>query len=365
MLSVELSPTSWDDVYFQGPIVKSIRGAIENKRPPKSVALIGSSGRGKTSIAHLLAASIVCPNVKGSNPCGKCDDCQEVFSGTYSRTVWMVNGRIDNSVAYHREIVDTLKGTNLFNSKKVLIIDEFQGLSNEAKEVYLVPQESKQDDGIFYIFGTTEGEKIKESSLSRSHVYHLKSPTVEEICKYLVAVLRHQKIQAPEDFLKDGVFEIANNSGGNLRAAANDLQKVVDSNDFSIENVKALISGESSVSADEFFYQFLANGFKMGTVLIKQLNSLSFSGDITQTFNYLMWKATAAHLCYRYQVQTCSSKDFSAYQAIRDRYVPTKLNSIELGQGCAILFKKFVDTKKQAGYNLDRAMLLDIFMDLK
>ena len=151
MLAVKRMPKKWKDIRFQDSIIKTLTGAIKKKQYPNVILLKGPSGIGKTSIAKVYTASLMCENRKEEDidPCGICKFCESTFLGEDMGNIKYLSGRIDSGVDFYRNFIETLEsGGTLFSNIKIVIIDEAHGLSPQALEVLLTPLEKPNNDNL-------------------------------------------------------------------------------------------------------------------------------------------------------------------------------------------------------------------------
>lgn len=285
MLAMELAPKVWGKVFFQNHIIKVLKHSVEDNKIPRDILLIGPSGIGKTSIAKIHAATLVCECLVKGNPCGICDNCKDIFEDKFQRAVKYVDGIQDSGIDTYRELLHNFVNHSTFYSdKKVLIIDEVHGLSKESLQAFLLPSESKKVNNTYFIFATTEGQKVKETLSSRCLEFRLKVPNELEISEYLVSILGTMKLRLNEQFLVDGVYEISSASNGNVRKALSFLEKVILSKDFSIENVRTNIDLDVDADITKILRNLL---FKDGkkVIAIYDLEKLLITEDTTILFN--------------------------------------------------------------------------------
>ncbi len=182
-------PQNFREVISQDMVVKSLRGAIENKAIAHAYLFAGSRGIGKTSIARIFAREI------GTSP----NDIYEIDAAS--------NRGIDDVRAL-REAVAVLP----FESKfKVYIIDEAHMLTKEAFNALLKTLEEPPKHVVF-VLATTEVHKLPETIISRCQVFEFKRPTVE--------------------ILKDTIVKVAKSEGFALEPAAAELIALVGDGSF-------------------------------------------------------------------------------------------------------------------------------------
>ena len=80
-LSVKYRPKKLSDVIGQPVVVQAFTNAFKNKTLHHAYILAGNLGTGKTTIARIVAAMENCENGPTLEPCGKCSNCVEIFSG--------------------------------------------------------------------------------------------------------------------------------------------------------------------------------------------------------------------------------------------------------------------------------------------
>ena len=62
--------------------MRTLRNAIEQNRVHHAYLFVGSRGTGKTSMAKILAASLICVNGPTVTPCGVCESCRSIANAT-------------------------------------------------------------------------------------------------------------------------------------------------------------------------------------------------------------------------------------------------------------------------------------------
>ena len=68
-------PSTFENVFGQDHIVKTLKNAIYNNKIGHAYLFCGTRGTGKTTIAKIFSRMINCLEMKENMPCGKCEIC--------------------------------------------------------------------------------------------------------------------------------------------------------------------------------------------------------------------------------------------------------------------------------------------------
>jgi DNA polymerase-3 subunit gamma/tau len=90
-------PATFDDVVGQTHITDTLKKAIEKNRIAHAYIFSGTRGVGKTTTARILARALNCEKGPTPVPCGKCDSCKGIVSGS-SFDVLEIDGASNNGV---------------------------------------------------------------------------------------------------------------------------------------------------------------------------------------------------------------------------------------------------------------------------
>jgi len=75
-------PQTFGDLVGQGHVTETLQNAIRNNRVAHAYIFSGARGVGKTTAARILAKALNCVNGPTPEPCGVCDSCKEIASGS-------------------------------------------------------------------------------------------------------------------------------------------------------------------------------------------------------------------------------------------------------------------------------------------
>jgi replication factor C large subunit len=223
-LFLKYRPKSLDEVENQEEAKAKLKDFVLNynkKYKGKVLLLYGPPGCGKTSSVYALANEL-------------------------GWEVLEINASDErNAIHIHRIVGEASKGKPLFAKGRIILVDEVDGLSGKEDKggvgaLVKVAKESRWP--IICTANDPWDQKLKKlreiaimvefKRLSPRHVYNV-----------LKRIATKEKLPVDDKVL----WEIAYRSGGDLRAALNDLDAMIKANNFSLEFVKSLGNREQEI----------------------------------------------------------------------------------------------------------------------
>ena len=206
-------PQAFEKLVGQEFVVSTIENAIESGRIAHAYLFSGPRGVGKTSSARLLAKALNCVHGPTAHPCGVCDSCKEIATGS-SVDVIEIDGASNTSVNDIRVIKDEVLFPPQSSRYKIYIIDEVHMLSNSAFNALLKTIE-EPPEYIIFIFATTELQKVPATIRSRCQQFRFQLIGLDNIKHCLKEAADEMNIKADDDAL----FWIAREATGSMRDA--------------------------------------------------------------------------------------------------------------------------------------------------
>lgn len=284
MLYQKYKPKKFSEVAGHKSNLLAFNKKSINQDYPSVMFFTGSTGTGKTTSALLIASIVNCTslvkNSEGYNdPCGICHSCKSIQNEFFGRDVFIYDG---TSIG-KEGIVDlesTASSSPMFDKKRIIVIDEFQALSGSAKGATLKLLEKVRKDTIF-ILCMMDTTGLDKAILARGLTYDFKPLTPKEVGERLLEVLDkedpEQKI--PDSFVTEGLVLIAENCGGSLRKAFDDMERCIDSELYTGED----ITRELGFITEEKTYQIFDKMLRKDWSVFEDFKKLP---DLSQLFVY-------------------------------------------------------------------------------
>lgn len=172
-LANRLRPTHFSELIGHRNAIAPLEAALQQGKLHHSLIFTGTRGVGKTTLARIVARAINCAEGVSSIPCDECSPCKMALANNLPDLI-EIDAASNTKVEQIRDIIDSLKYMPVTANNKILIIDEVHMLSNHSFNALLKILEEPPTH-VKFILATTELNKIPETILSRSLVYHLTS----------------------------------------------------------------------------------------------------------------------------------------------------------------------------------------------
>ena len=103
-------PTVFSEVKGQDAIVTTLKNQVKTGRIGHAYLFCGTRGTGKTTIAKIFARAVNCEHPVDGKPCGTCEACRTILSGS-SMDVVEMDAASNNSIDDIRKIRDEVTYT--------------------------------------------------------------------------------------------------------------------------------------------------------------------------------------------------------------------------------------------------------------
>jgi DNA polymerase-3 subunit gamma/tau len=293
MLATEIRARKLDDIVGQDTIVKGLKNYLKNDSVPDVIYFIGHSGSGKTTLAYLMGMAMNCHNpIKESDgsisPCNTCPSCLDVIHERFQRDIHVYNGGQLKAEGIE-EIEEKLNYASMNDKNLIFILNEAQMITSIKKFLAMIEKPRKN---VHFFLTSTDKDKFKNSISasnkdqettalrSRGAFFNIKPIATNVIMDYLFMLLEKfdPEGKTPTVFLEEGLTTIAENSKGNIRMAINDFSQCINSEAYSLEEIRSLLGYDD----EQEFLTILYSLAKMDTRIIPEL----MKQDISSFFYY-------------------------------------------------------------------------------
>ncbi len=211
-------PLKFSDVVGQEHITKVLSYEVGSGRVCHAYLFCGTRGTGKTTCAKILAKAANCLSPINGDPCGKCENCIAVESGSTTDILEM-DAASNTGVDYIRDIRNEVVYSPSMLKNRVYIIDEVHMLTDSAFNALLKTLEEPPSNVIF-ILATTERQKVPSTILSRCQKFDFRRIPSDIIADRLSYIAENEEIKLD----KDAAHLIARLSSGGMRDAISLLE---------------------------------------------------------------------------------------------------------------------------------------------
>lgn len=230
-------PQTFDEVYGQEHITKTLKNEIANNRISHAYLFTGSRGTGKTTCARILTKAINCLNPVDGNPCNECEICKGIDSGTVLDVV-EIDAASNNSVDNIRDLREEVNFTPATAKYRVYIIDEVHMLSQGAFNALLKTLEEPPSHVVF-ILATTEIHKLPATILSRCQRFDFNRISPDKIISRLQAVAQGENVKINDE----AASLIANLADGGMRDALSMMDRCLSVTDDITQETVSSVAG--------------------------------------------------------------------------------------------------------------------------
>ena len=228
VLARKYRSASFSELVGQEHVSKALSNAIEQERLHHAYLFTGTRGVGKTTIARILAKCLNCLEGVTANPCGKCEHCVNIDSGSFVDLI-EVDAASKTKVEDTRELLDNVQYAPVVGRYKVYLIDEVHMLSGHSFNALLKTLEEPPEH-VKFLLATTEHKKLPITILSRCLRFNLRPLTISEITSHMEYILGKETI----GFEREALEVIASAANGSMRDALSILDQAIG---FSAANI--------------------------------------------------------------------------------------------------------------------------------
>jgi DNA polymerase III subunit gamma/tau len=214
-------PQDFSQLIGQGQVAQALANAITTHRVGHAYLFTGARGVGKTSTARIFAKALDCVNGPTTTPCGECDICQGIASGSDIDCL-EIDGASNRGIDEIRQLRSNVNVRPSRARFKIYIIDEVHMLTNQAFNALLKTLEEPPEH-VKFIFCTTEADKIPITVLSRCQRFDFAPIEIKSIVERLEHICKSEGVEAEPEAL----HIVARRAAGSMRDSQSLLEQLL------------------------------------------------------------------------------------------------------------------------------------------
>ena len=197
VLARKYRPKTFDEITGQEHVATTLINAIRTNRLAHAYLFAGPRGVGKTTMARILAKSLNCEKGLTNSPCNQCSSCLEI-SESRNMDVFEIDGASNRGIDEIRNLRENVRYAPARGRSKIYIIDEVHMLTTEAFNALLKTLEEPPGH-VFFIFATTEPQKVISTILSRCQRFDFRRMKIKEIVDRIRFIAEEEGIEIDSD----------------------------------------------------------------------------------------------------------------------------------------------------------------------
>lgn len=198
---------SFENIVGNTKIKQELKNVANSNAVSHSYLFVGEEGIGKKQIAREFAKMILCLSQEKEN-CNQCDSCIKFISNNNPDFIEISEDGNSIKIAQIRELQEKIYQKPIVSSKKVLIIDNSEKMTEEAQNSLLKTLE-EPPEYIVIILITSNENKLLNTIKSRCLKLSFVNIDSKEMLEYID---KNQEIQKPSQ----SILELCNGSIGRL-----------------------------------------------------------------------------------------------------------------------------------------------------
>ncbi|MFH1691235.1 MAG: DNA polymerase III subunit delta' [Candidatus Omnitrophota bacterium] len=139
------------EIFWQDSAIALLKASYQNNRLAHAYLCVGPSGVGKKKVVTNFTKLLFCDKRNSDGACGVCPSCLKIESNSHADVYWIEPDGQNIRIDAVREVCRRLSLKGFESSRKVLVVDQAQCLSEESSSALLKTLEEPSLNTVIFL----------------------------------------------------------------------------------------------------------------------------------------------------------------------------------------------------------------------